>query len=398
MPSQPYNVGIVGYGMSAKVFHIPLLDVVPEFKLYGIVQRVPKPGNDAEKDHPDIKSYRFTEQMVKDSKVDVVVVSTTPQTHFELTKLALENGKHVVVEKPFTPTTQEADELMEIAKRNNRLLTVYHSRVNGLSSCCQCITDHPCLLDRRWDSDFLTILNLIEHNTLGRIVEFETHFDRHRPELPPGGGWKTESLPGGGTVYDLGTHLIDQVVQAFGLPKRITGFVGSQREENPGGYEDACTVLLHYDGLLATVKAGVVSPEKSQLRYWLYPPLHHQLHIYSPPTAHPMTQSNLAALQFHVDPQEDHLKAGLTPSSPGFGREPPARNGTLITIQSSGELRSEPWPNLMPPLTYKAFYDQFAQALNRRAEVPVKPEDAREVIRLVELARRSSRECRTLVV
>lgn len=173
------------------------------------------------------------------------------------------------MEKPFTPTSQEADKLMEIAKRNNRLLTVYQSRVNRLSSCCRYITYRSCSLDRRWDSDFLTLRHLIKHNTLGRIVEFETHFDRHRPELPPGGGWKTKSSPGGGTVYDLGTHLIDQVVLAFGLPKRITGFVGSQREDNPDGYEDACTVLLHYDGLLATVKAGVVSPEKSQLRYWV---------------------------------------------------------------------------------------------------------------------------------
>lgn len=97
MASQPYNVGIIGYGMSAKVFHIPLLGVVPEFKLYAIVQRMPKPGNDAEKDHPDTKSYRSTEEMVKDSKVDIVVVSTIPETHFEFTKLALENGKHGTV-------------------------------------------------------------------------------------------------------------------------------------------------------------------------------------------------------------------------------------------------------------------------------------------------------------
>ena len=176
----------------------------------------------------------------------------------------------VVVEKPFTPTSQEADELMQTAKRNSRLLTVYQSRVNRLSSRWRWITDQPCLLDRRWDSDFLTLLKLIKGNTLGRIAEFETHFDRHRPEIASRGGWKTKSAPGSGTVYDLGTHLIDQVVLAFGLPKRITGFVGSQRVDNPGGYEDACTVLLHYDdGLLATVKAGVVSPEKSQLRFWV---------------------------------------------------------------------------------------------------------------------------------
>ena len=122
---------------------------------------------------------------------------------------------------------------------------------------------------RRWDSDFLTVTELIKNNTLGRIVEFETHFDRHRPELPPGENWKTKPVPGGGAVFDLGTHLIDQVVVTFGLPQKITGFVGSQRENNPTGLEDSCTVLLHYNRMLATVKAGVVSPEVNQLRYWI---------------------------------------------------------------------------------------------------------------------------------
>ena len=94
MSSNPYNVGVIGYGMSAKVFHIPLIEHVPEFKLYAVVQRNPKPDDDAEKDHPSIKSYRSTEEMVKDADVHVVVVTTVPDTHFALTKLALEGGKH----------------------------------------------------------------------------------------------------------------------------------------------------------------------------------------------------------------------------------------------------------------------------------------------------------------
>ena len=115
----------------------------------------------------------------------------------------------------------------------------------------------------------MTLQALIKNGHLGRIVEFETHFDRYRPEVSPGGGWKTRPVPGGGAIYDLGTHLIDQVVVLFGLPRRITGFVGTQRENNTNGYEDSCTVLLQYDGLLATVKAAVVSPEVNQLRYWI---------------------------------------------------------------------------------------------------------------------------------
>ncbi len=220
-------------------------------KFYAIVQRTPKPNDDAEKDHPGIKSYRSSKEVVADSEVEVVVVTTSPMSHFEICKLALEHGKHVIVEKPFTPSSKEASELITIAQKHDRLLTVYQNR--------------------RWDSDFLTLSKLLEDKTLGRIVEFETHFDRYRPEaLDPASSWKANLSPGGGAAYDLGTHLIDQAVHVFGLPDRITGFVGSQREYNPGKVEDSCTILLHYDsGLLATVKAAVVSPEEKQLRYWV---------------------------------------------------------------------------------------------------------------------------------
>ena len=237
--------------MLHQVFHIPLISVVLELKLYAIVQRTPKPNDDAGKDHPGTKSYRSSEEMVADPDIEVVVITTAPTSHFELGRLALEHGKHVVVEKPFTPSSKEASELIAIAKKRNRLLTVYQNR--------------------RWDSDFLTLSKLLEQGALGRVVEFETHYDRYRPEAPdPTSTWKAKFLPGGGAAYDLGTHLIDQAVVSFGLPDKITGFVGSQREHNPGEVEDSCTILLHYgSGLLATVKAAVVSPEEKQLRYWV---------------------------------------------------------------------------------------------------------------------------------
>lgn len=237
--------------MPLQVFHIPLIPLIPELTLYAIVQRTPKPDDDAEKDHPGVKIFRSSEEMVADHEVDVAVVTTPPASHFELSKLALENRINVIVEKPFMPSSREASKLIAIAKKANLILTVFQNR--------------------RWDTDFLTLSKLLNENALGRVVEFETHFDRHRPKAPdPGSTWKANSLPGGGAVYDLGTHLIDQVVVTFGLPNKITGFVGSQREHNPGEIEDSCTVLLHYrSGLLATVKAGVISPEEKQLRYWV---------------------------------------------------------------------------------------------------------------------------------
>ncbi|PGG99575.1 hypothetical protein GX51_06224 [Blastomyces parvus] len=357
MASKRYNVGIIGYGLSAKIFHIPFIRAVPEFNFYAVVQRTPKFDDDAEKDHPGIKSYRSTEEMVKDAGVDVVIVTTTPDTHFGLAKLALEAGKHVIVEKPFTPTHQEADELVAISRKQNRLISVYQNR--------------------RWDADFVTVSKLVKSGALGRVAEFETHFDRHRPEMPTTGGWKTKMTSGSGALYDLGTHLIDQVVHLFGLPKKVTGFVGSQRENNESGYEDSFTLLLHYDHILATVKGAVISPEEKQLRFWV-------------------RGDKGSFKKYYLDIQEEQLKAGLRPGDQGYGEEPNSRYGTL-TSYNNGALNSEAFPTVEPP-TYAEFYRIFAKALAGKGEVPVSPSQASDVIRLVELARESSKLGKTVDV
>lgn len=188
------------------------------------------------------------DEVYADPEVDVVVITSTPETHFEMCKAALEAGKNVVVEKPFVPSSQEATILIEVAKKSEKLLTVYQNR--------------------RWDVDFLTLRKIMGEGHLGEISEFETHFDRHRPNAPAD-SWKNADKPGHGGLYDLGTHLIDQVYYTFGKPQKITGFVGIQRPGVTDGAADSHTVLLHYGKMLVTVKAGVVSPEKEQLRYWV---------------------------------------------------------------------------------------------------------------------------------
>ncbi|KAL8890937.1 MAG: hypothetical protein Q9192_005808 [Flavoplaca navasiana] len=361
MADKPYNIGIIGYGAAAKVFHVPLIEVTPELNLYAIVQRNPTPQNDASKAHPGIKSYRAAEEIVKDDLVDIVVITTTPATHFELASLALENRKHVLVEKPFVPTTQEADQLIALAKKHNRLLTVYQNR--------------------RYDTDFLTLQSLVKSNTLGRIVEFESHIDRYKPTFANAKPWKTIRQPGGGAIYDIGAHLIDQIVLLFGLPQRITGFTGSQRAENAGGYDDSCTVLMHYaDGMMATVKVAVVSPEEKQLRFWV-------------------RGESGSYKKYHEDPQEAHLTAGRRPGDPGFGIETEDHYGTL-TVFVGSTLKSERYPTLQPTpdTTYKAIYTQLAAAVAGKRDVAVKAEEAREVIRLIELAKSSNEEGKTLDV
>ncbi|KAI9369690.1 hypothetical protein BJX61DRAFT_133587 [Aspergillus egyptiacus] len=358
MASKTWNVGVVGYGFSAKTFHIPFIQDVSHFKLYAVAQRSPTPENDAEKDHPGIKSYRSAEEMVKDAAVDVVVITTAPDSHYHLAKLALESGKHVICEKPFTPTYKEAEELVAIAKKQNRHLAVYQNR--------------------RWDADFVTLTKLVTNGSLGRVVEFETHFDRHRPEepAPTVSKWKNKVVPGGSALHDLGSHLLDQAVHLLGKPDRITGFVGSQREVNTSGYEDSFTVLLHYNkGVLVTAKAAVVSCEEEQLRFWV-------------------RGDKGSFKKFHLDCQEEQLKAGMKPGDSGYGREPSERYGTLTTVQNGKPVR-EITPTVEPP-TWTEYYRKMARALAGEGELPASGAEAAEIIRLIELAQESSKQGRTL--
>ena len=299
MASKTWNVGIVGYGFSAKIFHIPFVQDIPQFKLYAVVQRTPKPDDDAEKDHPGIKSYRSAEDLVQDAGVDVVVITTAPDSHHYLAKLALENGKHG--ESSYNPmsilchflsmrqrlSTFRTNWLQSSARNRlpqptkKPLSSSISPRSRTSSSPYTRVRNHRFYrprdrpltkADRRWDADFVTLSKLVKTGQLGRVVEFETHFDRHRPEepAPTVSKWKNKVVPGGSAIHDLGSHLLDQALYLLGKPERVTGFVGSQREVNTSGFQDSFTVLLHYkSGTLVTAKAGVVSPEEEQLRFWV---------------------------------------------------------------------------------------------------------------------------------
>ncbi|KKY23527.1 putative nad binding rossmann fold [Diplodia seriata] len=363
MASKTFNFGIIGYGLSAKIFHIPHLTSIPSFKLYGIVQRTPKAGvDDCGADHPTAKSWRSADELFADPAVDVVVVTTPPDSHFALTKRALETGKHVVVEKPFVPTHAEAEELVALAREKKRLIAVYQNR--------------------RWDADFVTLRQLLADGTLGRIVDFNTHFDRYSPTLRA--GWKAEEArPGNGAIYDLGTHLLDQVVTLFGLPARVTGFLGNTRADAPRGAghvepEDSFTVHLHYaDGMLATARAAVMSPEEEQLRYWV-------------------RGDKGSFKKFHLDVQEDQLLAGLRPGQEGYGVEPESHHGTLTLIKNGKPVRET--HATLAPKTYVEYYRVLEKAYKGEGEVPVKAEEASAVIRLIELAKESSKQGKTLDV
>nr|POF21072.1 putative oxidoreductase [Quercus suber] len=357
MTAKPFNVAIVGYGVSAKVFHIPLILALPlEFKLYGIVQRSPKADDDAGRDHPGAKIWRSVEDMYTDAAVDVVIITSIPETHFAMCKAALEAAKHVVVEKPFVPTAEEANDLIAVRDRTGKHLTVYQNR--------------------RWDSDYLTLRKIMADGQLGDLAEFETHFDRHRPD-PPADSWKTKDAPAHGALYDLGSHLIDQVYHAFGMPQKVTGFLGNQRRGVKEGAPDSCTVLLHYDAMLATVKAGVVSAEEEQLRFWI-------------------KGSKGSFQKFHLDVQEGQLRGGSRPGDAGFAIESDAHFGTLTSMED-GKLKRKTYPTV-EPATYVEFYRLLAAALKDQGEVPVKAEEARDVMKILDAAAQSSAEERSIRV
>lgn len=344
--------------MSAKVFHIPLISVTPAFKLHSIVQRTPKPNDDASKDHPSAKIYNSADAMFADPSIDIIVITTTPETHFAFTRSALEAGKHVMVEKPFVPTSAEAQALIDISSKAGKLICVYQNR--------------------RWDTDFLTVQKLIEDGTIGSIVEFETHFDRYKAVTPD--TWKgTLTMDhAGGVIYDLGTHLIDQAYVLFGLPKTVTTVFANQR--NDGRSEpDSFTALLGYGpgGPLVTAKAGVMSIESEQLRYWVRG-----------------TKGNFK--KFHLDVQEDQLKAGQKPGDKGFGVESDSMSGTL-TVLEAGKPKSTVLKNIEPK-TYASLYAGFAKAIQGGGEaaVPVKASEARDVLRIIEAARESARSGKTV--
>jgi predicted dehydrogenase len=358
LPKPATNTPI--YSMSAKVFHIPLILTTPSMTLHSILQRTPTASNDASKDHPSAKIHRDIDSLLSDPEVDLIVITTTPDSHFELCKQSLEKGKHVLVEKPFVPTAAQADALIAIAKSHHRLLCIYQNR--------------------RWDSDFLTFRHLYAEGkgVLGRIVEFESHFDRYKPERPR--NWKGQlgMQQAGGVLYDLGTHLIDQIVCTFGLPEKVTGIFSNQR--NDGDEEpDSITVLMHYgNGMLATAKAGVMSISTEQLRFWV-------------------RGTKGSYLKHHLDVQEDQLKAGLKPGDDGFGIEDPSRDGELHVLGDDGKVVKTSQRNVKPE-TYAVLYRRFADAIlmGEEAGVPVKASEARDVLRVIEAARRSAGEGRTV--
>jgi len=364
MAEREVGVGVIGYGLGGRVFHAPFVSAVSGLRLVSIMQRT---GDEAAKAYPDVKIERSLEATLTDKSVEVVVVSTPNETHFVLAKHVLEAGKHVVIDKPFAPTAAEALELGRLAKSKGLLAIPFHNR--------------------RWDGDFLTVKKLLKENAVGRLVTFESHFDRFRP-VPREGTWKEAGNPANGMLFDLGPHLVDQALALFGAPDAITASVRADRDET--AIEDAFDITLHYmrpggKGLLAHCRTSYLACDPAP-RFVLHG------------TAGSFTKHGL-------DPQEGALVGGAkvpvlgSPDSEAWLREKESAWGKLVVAPNPADpamlverqVKTEPGD-------YRGFYANVRDAVLGKAPLAVTAEDGYRVTKLLEMARESSAQRCTLKV
>ncbi len=336
------QVGLASFGMSGMVFHAPILTHHPGFKVTKIVERS---KNEVSKIYPDITSVRSFDELLDDDNIELVIVNTPDYTHFEYAHKALEAGKHVIVEKPFTRTIGQGEDLINLADRQNRMLSVFQSR--------------------RWDGDFLTVRKLIDNEWLGRLVEFESNYMRYRNYIQPG-TWKESAVQGIGITYNLGSHMIDQAVTLFGMPDAVWADIDSMRTGSE--IDDYYIIKLIYPEIKVVLKASYLVREEGP-RYTLH-------------------GTNGSFLKYGIDPQEEMLKQGGNPSMPNWGKEPEDQWGILNTEINGLHVRGKVETVAG---NYAAFYDNIYDVLRNRAELEVSPEQALNVIHLIEAAMESSR-------
>jgi predicted dehydrogenase len=340
------KIGLAGYGVAASFMHSPFLKVSDQYKVTSVLERH---KNESQKLFPSAKVVRsFEELLLQD--IDMVVITTPNQTHFPFAKQALLKGKHVVLEKPFTITSKEALDLIELSKSQKRILTVYQNR--------------------RYVSDFITIKELLGKKLLGEVHEYEAHYYRYRPG-PKVGAWREESGPGNGIFYDLGSHLIDQALYLFGLPKTITADIRLQRPHAKA--DDYFDVRLDYSFLRVTLKAGMLVLEPGP-RYMIH-------------------GTKGSFIKYGEDPQEALLRKGVLPTSPNWGSEAIEQSGLLHTEIDEQDTIMK-YPSL--PGNYGLFYINLYQTLVNDAELKEKPEHGYNTIKLIELGFESSKAKATL--
>lgn len=340
---QPINTALLSFGMSGQVFHAPFLQVHEGFNFYAVWERT---KNLAQQKYPSVKTYRTLEELLNDNAVELVIVNTPSGTHYQYAKQCLQAGKNVIVEKPFTATVEEGEELTQLAEEKNKLLSVYQNR--------------------RYDSDYKTVKKILEEDWLGEIIEAEFHYDRYVEELSYKVHKETPG-PGVGVVYDLGSHLIDQALQLFGMPQAVFADIRIIRAISK--VDDYFELLLYY--------------KKLRVR------LHSSYLVREPLPAYVLHGRKGSFIKAKTDVQETALQAGKIPDTTDWGKEPENEKGFLHTGKD-GKIIKEYIPSLQG--NYRQYYDGIYNALRLQRPLPVTAEEGLNVIRIINAAYRSNEQ------
>jgi scyllo-inositol 2-dehydrogenase (NADP+) len=337
MEQRKISTALIGFGLSGKLFHAPFLHANPAFSLDYVVERN---SSESKVQYPDVVILNDFEELLKMNDFEIAVLAVPNIFHYPMAKALLESGRNVIVEKPFTPTASEADELIRMAESLGKHLFVYQNR--------------------RWDGDFLTVTKILNEGLLGEVVHYEAHFDRYAPGMRRS-AWRDQPLPAGGVLYDLGSHLIDQAMVLFGAPQAVFADIGKQREL--GNVDDYFDLKLYYGRLTVNLRASLMVREPGP-RYLV----HGRLGSF---------------VKYGTDPQEERLKQGWSPEKCGFGADHPENYGILHTEKEGGVFKS---PVVTEAGNYMMFYDDVANVIRSGAPPAVKSQEARQVIRIIELA------------
>ena len=342
------DVGLIGFGLAGRSFHAPVIRAVPGLRLAAISQRS---GDEAAKLYPDARIVRSVEELLAMPEIRLIVVATPNDTHHPIAQQCLAAGRDVVVDKPLAPTLEEALDLVEFARERGCLLTVYQNR--------------------RYDGDFQAVQQLVASGRLGRIVRFESNYDRFRPQIKAN-AWRERSGPGTGILFDLAPHLIDHALVLFGLPEAVTADIRVERDNAIA--DDSFDLTLHYAGSLrALLRATMLAPV-TRPRFILH-------------------GTNGAYVKHAFDVQGPKLRAGRIPwNETPSEAELEENSGVLTLVNAEGTWTKR----LVPPAPsdYRTYYANVRDFLLGTAMLAVTPQHALNVMRVLELARQSSaRRC-----
>lgn len=329
------NVALVGFGLSGRYLQAPFFIANPNFNLKTVVTVSQNP----QLVYPSVQAAKSLDEVLTDTEIDLVSICTPSHTHFDYAKQCLLAGKHVLVEKPFTATAAEAEELILLAKKQEKVLSIFQNR--------------------RFDSDFMTVKKVVENQLLGDLVAFEIHFDRHKPILNPK-RWKEAVTPANGILYDLGAHIIDQTIVLFGKPNSVVGDTFIQREGSE--IDDAFHIRLDYGKLKVILKSSLLVREEGP-RYILH-------------------GTKGSFIKYGLDVQEDHLKTGLMPRMEGFGVESSDKWGILNTEINGQHFRGHIETEVG---NWDFLFQNLYEAIAEGKELLVKPEEVLEQIKIIEI-------------